>query len=598
MSVLERAKSEFTYLTGAMRMLRRTTPIARQPNRVWPVVAGELAERFGDRTALLGEGEGLTFREFHRRGNRYARWAIANGIGKGDTVALMMSNRPEYLAVWLGITRAGGVVALINTNLAGVSLAHCVNIVSPKHVIVSADLSDAFGTAEGFITGSPGLWSIGGEGMGQPIDPVIAGTADDDLPPEALPALTVEDRCLYIYTSGTTGLPKAANINHYRVMAIMNGFSAAMRAGPDDRMYICLPLYHTSGGVLATGTVLTVGGSAVIAKRFSARQFWDDIDTYRCTLFQYIGELCRYLLNSPPHPKERSHRIRLASGNGLRPDVWTPFKERFAIPVLLEWYAATESNAVVFNLDGRPGSIGRIPKWAERKFLLKVVKYDVERQEIVRDENGRCVVCRPDEVGELVSEIVNDPSKPSQRFEGYADRAATEAKVLTDVVRPGDRWFRTGDLVRKDALGYYFFIDRIGDTFRWKGENVATSEVAEALGVFPGIQTPNVYGVAVPGREGRAGMAAIVAETGLDLKALSAHLDKALPAYAKPVFLRLKDSIETTGTFKLKKVDLASEGFDPNRIADPIYVFDPREGCYVPLDGAIHDAIVRGEFRL
>ncbi|WP_181701293.1 long-chain-acyl-CoA synthetase [Chthonobacter albigriseus] len=598
MSFGERARSEWAYLSGAVRMLKRVTRIARTPDLTWPRVVEDLAARFGERTALMGEGEHLTYAQFHKRGNRYARWAIANGIRKGDVVALMMSNRPEYLAVWLGITRAGGVVALLNTNLAGVSLAHCVGIAKARHVIVSGDLIEAWQSAEGFVPSAPKVWTIGADTVGTPLEPVLDGLSDADLAPGEVPALTSNDRCLFIYTSGTTGLPKAANINHYRVLAIMNGFSAAMKATAEDRMYVCLPLYHTSGGVLAVGTVLTVGGSVMIAKRFSARQFWDDIVDNNCSMAQYIGELCRYLLNSPRHPRERAHRLRIMSGNGLRPDVWLPFKERFAIPQILEWYASTEGNAVLFNLDGKAGSIGRVPKYLERKFLLKVIKYDVTADREVRDMDGRCVECAPDEVGELVSEIVNDPKKPSQRFEGYADQAATEKKILTDVFKTGDRWFRTGDLVRKDSLGYYFFIDRIGDTFRWKGENVATSEVAEALGVFPGVMTPNVYGVQVPGSEGRAGMAAIVAADDIDLKALSRHLDQQLPAYAKPLFLRLKSEIETTGTFKLKKVDLASEGFDPHRIEDPLFFLDPREQCYVRLDAAGYDAIARGDVRL
>jgi fatty-acyl-CoA synthase len=371
-----------------------------------------------------------------------------------------------------------------------------------------------------------------------------------------------------------------------------------MNAKPEDRMYVCLPLYHTSGGVLAVGVTLTVGGSVVIARKFSATSFWDDVVRYDCTLFQYIGELCRYLLHAPPHPKERAHRIRLASGNGLRPDIWTPFKTRFAIPRLLEWYAATEGNAVLFNFDGKPGSIGRVPKWAERRFLFKLVRFDVERNDIVRGVDGFCRECATDEVGELISEIVNDPSKPSQRFEGYSDPDATARKILTNAFKPGDRWFRSGDLLRKDALGYYYFVDRTGDTFRWKGENVATSEVAEALGTFPGVNTANVYGVDVPGCEGRAGMAALEVEPGLDLVALSRHLDAMLPAYAKPVFLRLKSEIETTGTFKLKKLDLVADGFDPRTLSDALYILDPRQSSYVELDPSLYEAVVTGAVRL
>ncbi|BBE73085.1 long-chain-acyl-CoA synthetase [Oharaeibacter diazotrophicus] len=598
MGFVERLRSEYAYLSGAIRALRRTTAIARNPDRVYPDVVADLAARFGERPALISDCETFTYSDYHRRGNRYARWALANGIGRGDTVALLMPNRPEYLAVWLGVARAGGVTALLNTNLAGASLAHCVNIVAPKIVIVAAELADVFETARPHLTGAPAIWGYGAGAPGARLDLALADLDDADVPAAERPKLTTSDRCLWIYTSGTTGMPKAANINHYRVQAIMNGFSAAMNATKDDRMYVALPLYHTSGGVLATGTVLTVGGAVVIREKFSAREFWDDLVRYDCTLFQYIGELCRYLLNTPPHPKERAHRVRLASGNGLRPDIWTAFQERFAIPQILEWYAATEGNAVLFNFDGKPGSIGRVPKWAERKFLLKVVRFDVAREEVVRGPDGRCVACGPDEVGELISEIVDDPKKPSQRFNGYADAESTRRKILENAFSEGDRWFRTGDLVRRDRLGYYYFVDRIGDTFRWKGENVATSEVAEAIGVFPGVHTANVYGVAVPDRDGRAGMAALEADDGLDLAALSRHLDERLPAYAKPVFLRRQGEIETTTTFKLKKVDLKTEGFDPNRIADELFYLDPASGTYVRLDPATYDRIVAGTVRL
>ncbi|WP_075216347.1 long-chain-acyl-CoA synthetase [Mongoliimonas terrestris] len=598
MSVVARARSEFAYASGFVRMLGRVTPVAKARDRVWPDVVADLAARFGDRPALISEEESLTYADYHRRGNRYARWAMAHGVKKGDCVALFMANRAEYLAIWLGIARAGGVVALVNTNLTGPSLAHCVNIVAPKHVIVGSDLAAAFATARPAITGAPTVWSHGPSEAGERLDLLIERTDDADIPAGERPALTIEDRCLFIYTSGTTGLPKAANINHYRVQAIMNGFSAAMNATKDDRMYVALPLYHTSGGVLAVGTVLTVGGSVVIARKFSAGRFWDDIAGYKCTLFQYIGELCRYLVNSPPHPKERQHAIRLASGNGLRPDIWVPFQSRFGIPKILEWYAATEGNAAIFNFDDRPGSIGRVPRWIRHRFPIKVVRTDLDTGEMLRGPDGRAIECAPDEVGEMISEILNDPSKPAQRFEGYADPVATAKKIATDVSTPGDRWFRTGDLVRKDALGYFYFIDRIGDTFRWKGENVATSEVSEALGVYPGIATPNVYGVAVPGREGRAGMAALTCTTDIDLDGLSRHLDAQLPAYAKPVFLRLKSDIEVTGTFKLKKVDLVGEGFDPSRLADPVFFLHPVEKRYVRLDPDLYAAIVSGEIRL
>ena len=599
MGLLGRIKSEYAYLRGALGALRSLKPIVENPSRTFPDRAEELASQFGDKVALISEREQLTYRQYNARGNRYARWAASNGIGRGDVVALLMPNRPEYLAVWLGIARAGGVTALLNTNLRGPALAHCINIVRPKLIIVDEALIAAFDTAEPHLESRPPRWCHGAEREGwQRIDEAVSRLPDGPIPETERPALTTRDRCLYIYTSGTTGLPKAANINHYRVQAIMTGFSSAMQMRAEDRIYVCLPLYHTSGGVLATGAALLAGGSVVIRERFSSSTFWDDIVRYDCTVFQYIGELCRYLLNSPSHPLERKHRLRLASGNGLRPDIWEDFKRRFQIPRILEWYAATEGNCVFFNFDGKVGSIGRIPKWAERRFVTEVVQFDIETEQPVRGADGYCIKCRPGEVGEVISQILDDPKRPSQRFEGYADEASTQRKILTDVFEKGDRWFRTGDLMRKDALGYFFFVDRIGDTFRWKGENVATSEVSEVLSTFPGIREVNVYGVKVPGLEGRAGMAALALDGEMDFQAFFAHAEASLPAYARPSFLRIQREIDATSTFKQRKTDLVREGFDPSLIGDPLYVLDMERRSYIPLDAELYRNIIEGKRKL
>jgi fatty-acyl-CoA synthase len=375
-------------------------------------------------------------------------------------------------------------------------------------------------------------------------------------------------------------------------------FAGVMNTRASDRMYDCLPLYHTAGGLLATGALLVDGGSVVIRDKFSAREFWDDVVRWDCTCFQYIGELCRYLLNAPPSPQERAHRLRLACGNGLRPDVWAQFKERFRIPQIIEFYAATEGNVSLFNFDGKEGAVGRLPWWMAARFPTKIVRFDRERQQPVRDERGFCIECEVDEPGEVVGKIIKDASKPGQRFEGYADATETDRKILHDVFEKGDAWFRTGDLMRKDKDGYFYFVDRIGDTFRWKGENVSTTEVEETIGRFPGILTANVYGVAVPGRDGRAGMAAIVAEDNLNLTALRDYLARQLPEYARPVFLRLRQENDVTTTFKQKKIDIVRDGFDPSRTSDPIYVSDPQRKAFVRLDSALFADINAGRMRL
>ncbi len=599
MGVIERLTAEAASLRGALRTLRMTTPIARNPTRVFPQVVSELADQYGDAPALLSDRERFSYRELAARSNRYARWALAQGLAKGDTVCLMMPGRPEFLAIWIGITRIGGVVALLNTHLTGRALAHSINVVSPKRIIVAAELFDALMSARAHLTGDPEIWLHGdADANFARVDRAVDALSGDELAASERPRLTIEDHALYIYTSGTTGLPKAANMNHYRVMLASHAFAGVMNTRASDRMYDCLPLYHTAGGLVATGALLVRGGSVVIRDKFSAREFWHDVVRWDCTCFQYIGELCRYLLSAPPSPQERAHRLRLACGNGLRPDIWPQFKARFRIPRIIEFYAATEGNVSLFNFDGKEGAVGRLPWWVAARFPTKIVRFDQERQQPVRDERGFCIECGIDEPGEVIGKIIKDASKPGQRFEGYANAAETDRKILHDVFEKGDAWFRTGDLMRKDKDDYFYFIDRIGDTFRWKGENVSTTEAEEAITRFAGIPEVNVYGVAVPGRDGRAGMAAIVAADNLNLTALHDHLARQLPEYARPVFLRIRQDNDITTTFKQKKINLVKDGFDPSRTSDPIYFSDPRRKAFVRLDHALFADINAGRIRL
>lgn len=596
MGFVRKLKADIVTLRGAWRALRKTMHIGKNPSRVFPNVLEELAAKYGDAIALISDRETFTYAELFARSNRYSRWALREGIKKGDTVCLLMPNRPDYLAAWLGITRVGGIMALLNTNLVGPSLAHCIDIAKADHIIVAAELRDTYERTKPLLKTAPTLW-LHGEGEGARIDKDIETLSGEALAPSERRALTIEDRALYIYTSGTTGMPKAANVNHYRVMLACFGFAGVMDTRATDRMYDCLPMYHTVGGLVATGPLLVAGGSTVIREKFSAREFWDDIARFDCTLVQYIGELCRYLVNSPPHPKEATHRLRLACGNGLRPDIWDEFKSRFRIPLILEFYAATEGNVLLFNFEGKSGAIGRLPWYLARRFPVALVKFDVEAEQPVRDNKGHCIACAPDEIGEAIGKIVIDPSRPSGRFEGYANKQDDERKILRNVFEDGDAWFRTGDLMRKDADGYFYFVDRVGDTFRWNGENVSTTEVAEAINPFPGIEDATVYGVHVPHSDGRAGMAAIVCNQ-CDLAGLYRHIEAALPGYARPVFLRMRRNIEMTSTFKQKKIDLVREGFDPSAISDPLFFNKPKTRSFVPLDKTLYDEICSGRMRL
>jgi fatty-acyl-CoA synthase len=580
------------------RALELTAPIVRRPARILPTVIEELAARCGDSPALLSDRECFTYRALAERSAKYARWAIARGIAKGDVVCLLMPNRPEYMAIWLGITRVGGVVALLNTNLTGSALAHSVNAAAPRYLIVEATLLDRVTALGPDVAGAPEIWVHGaGHGPFARIDADVArysgdalcSVSDGDCRP-----VTIDDRALYIYTSGTTGLPKAANVSHARVMQWSHWFAGLMDVQPSDRIYNCLPMYHSVGGVLATGAVLVSGGSAVIRETFSARRFWTDLVGWDCTLFQYIGELCRYLLQTEPQPHETVHRIRMCCGNGLRPDVWHAFKERFRIPRILEFYAATEGNVSLVNVEGRPGAVGRIPPFLAHRFPAALVKYDAEAEAPLRDAHGLCVRCAPHEIGEAIGRIATDRSNVGSRFDGYTNQEASDEKIVRDVFEPGDAWFRTGDLMRRDEHGYFYFVDRIGDTFRWKGENVATSEVAETICRFPGIKEAAVYGVTIPGTDGRVGMATIAADERFDLAAFRTHIVDHLPDYACPLFLRVRDRLDITDTFKHTKHALMREGYDPRAIRDAIYFDDRERQAFIPLDQPLYDRIQRG----
>jgi fatty-acyl-CoA synthase len=461
-----------------LRALAATAPIAAHPQRTLPAQIEELADTYADAPALISDRETLTYWELAARANRYARWALELGVAPGDTVCLLMPNRPEYLAIWLGVTRVGGIVALVNTSLAGAALAHCINIVAPKHVIVAAELIGALESARPLLAIEPRIWL---HGAGHPafprLDRAIERQSGARLGGTELRPVTIEDRALLIYTSGTTGLPKAANISHHRLLMWSHWFAGMMDTRASDRMYDCLPMYHSVGGIVAIGAVLVHGGSVLIRERFSARQFWDDVTGYDCTLFQYIGELCRYLTHAPPHPKEREHRLRIACGNGLRPDVWSAFKDRFQLPRILEFYAATEGNFSLYNAEGEPGAIGRIPPFLARRLPTALIAHDVNQSAPVRTANGLCIRCTANQVGEAIGRIAPFPARPRPgeqardtaggRFEGYTNARDSQKKILRDVFEPGDAWFRTGDLMRRDERGFFYFVDRIGDTFRW-----------------------------------------------------------------------------------------------------------------------------------
>jgi fatty-acyl-CoA synthase len=582
-----------------IRALSRTASIDANPRVILSTVIEALAARFDGAPALVSPGQSLSYRQLAERCRRYARWGLARGFQPGDVVALLMHNCADYPAVWLGLNRIGVSVALINTHLTGDLLAAALASTQPRGLLVGASLAGDFAAIRDRAKTPARAWVLGDSPLDiDSLEPQLSGLPADPLDDAECPTPQFSQTGLYIYTSGTTGLPKAARVSHHRVMQWSHWFAGLMDTGAGDRMYDCLPLYHSIGGVVAIGATLLGGGAVVLRERFSASEFWRDVRTERCTLFQYIGELCRYLVNAPPQTGEQDHALRLACGNGLRPEVWNAFATRFAIPRILEYYASTEGNFSLYNCEGEPGAIGRIPPFLRHRLPVELVLYDVQSGEPRRDAAGRCRRCEDGEIGEAIGMIPAEGGTRAGRFEGYADADATNAKILRNVFQEGDAWYRTGDLMRRDARGFFFFVDRVGDTYRWKGENVSTAEVQSVLATLPGVVDAVVYGVPVAGADGRAGMAALVVTADFDLGAFRAALAPRLPAYARPVFLRLIAGFETTATFKPVKQRLIGDGFDPGVVRDPLWLDLPAAGAYVPIDAALFAGLEAAAVRL
>ena len=593
MGLFDTIAREYTYFKGLRGTVRQIGDIEPGGSRLVPDDYEASVDAHKANVAIRFESRIFTYAELDARANQYANWALEQGFKPGDAVALFMDNKPDYVAFWLGLSKVGVVSALINNNLQGQGLAHCVNIADARALVVGIEQADLLKTATDLINDGTAIWSVGGE---------IEGTSSLDAKFETLPTtrpdrshrekLTTDDLCLYVYTSGTTGLPKAARLTHARTLAMMNSFIAACKITPRDRIYVTLPLYHGTGGICGVGQALLSGATLILRRKFSASAFWEEAVAEGATAFVYIGELCRYLVNSPPHKLEREHQIRTGFGNGLRADVWKEFEERFGIKHLVEFYGSTEGNVSFLNFDGKIGAIGRLPKYMEKRIRTRIVKFDIAEEEPIRNEEGFCIEADPNEAGEAIGEI-----SPDSRFDGYNDPAQTEKKILRNVFEPGDMWFRTGDLLKRDEQGYIYFIDRIGDTFRWKSENVSTNEVAEVLNQYKGIELANVYGVEIPKTDGRAGMASVnLTSDSLDGKALAAYVDDKLPVYARPIFIRIQPVAETTGTFKYRKVDLVKDGFDLEKVKDPVYVRLPGSDAYELLTPDIQTKINAGEY--
>ena len=599
MGLAANIRRDLKFAAGLRRLLKRIKPIALDSDVLVCDDFEEAVDRFSDNIALEDEHRSLTYRDLDGMANRYAHWARSRNLRRTDVIGLVMTNRAEYIAAWMGFSKAGIATALINTNLTGQALAHCLNIAGVAVVVADEETWRKCEEARPFVSRTMMLWVLGlkdadevSERRG--LDNAVRSGSSVRPNRSIRDGITNRDTALYIYTSGTTGMPKAARIHHARARTYMRAFAGCTESTPTDRIFNVLPLYHSTGGLVGVGPGLLNGGRLILRRKFSASSFWNDVNTSGATMFVYIGELCRYLVNCPPQDCERGHKIRLAFGNGLRPDVWPDFQSRFAIPDILEFYGSTEGNVSLFNFDGKQGSIGRVPKFLKKQINIRLVAFDVDTEEPVRLASGLVREAAAGEIGEAIGKIGDDIRHD---FSGYADKAASEKKILTDVFQRGDRWFRTGDLMRQDSEGYFYFIDRIGDTFRWKGENVSTAEVEQRLADAPGVSEVIAYGVPVPGADGKAGMVTVVVEGRFSARDFAAWADEQLPSYARPVFVRLARTLETTGTFKYRKVDLVAEGFDPAKIDGQVYVRGGKSG-YTKLTAEGFAAIQSGHNRL
>ncbi|MAT92128.1 MAG: long-chain-acyl-CoA synthetase [Halioglobus sp.] len=556
--------------------------------------------RFPDRVAVIFEGQSVTWAELNSRANRYAGALRELGLARGDTVSVVMENRIEFLTALLALNKLGLVAALINTNLRGRQLLHCMHITDSVACLFGEERMEAIEQVrDAAELASLRHFLYCADSGAQPCpdwardtDELAAQQATDN--PADTARNTLADSALYVYTSGTTGLPKAAVISNRRLLiSAALSWVGGLRCTERDRIYLCLPLYHGTGLFLGVGAAFATGASMVIRRRFSASAFLDEVREHGATCFVYIGEVCRYLLHTPRARDDHRNPLLKMMGNGLRPDVWHDFKERFGVRRIAEFYGSSEGNVGFVNFLNKDCTVGMT------SVPMALVRYDVDADEILRDAAGRCIEVDAGEAGLLLGKITE-----ATVFEGYTSAEETEKKILRDAFEDGDAWFNTGDLMRTVDVGFslgfphYQFVDRVGDTFRWKSENVSTNEVGEIINGHSEVHFCNVYGVEVPGADGRAGMAALVLADGvaqLDVESFSRHICANLPSYARPLFLRIQPELDTTVTFKMVKGDLRKQGYDLEQVEDPLFVMRPGDAVYTPLDASFLARIKSGQ---
>ncbi len=584
MGWLERLQSRAEDLKAVRRALRALPQVRPGARATIATLLADRARARPDDNGLIFESRVWTWRELDTQVNRWGREFLARGVRSGDVVALVMDNRAEYLVAQTALVRIGAVVSFINCNLTGEALRHAITVCGSSALVVGNEHREAVEPLRESLGILPSRWWYAGEGDCRNVDTLEGSACRQSAAPLDVPAPSPDATGCYIYTSGTTGLPKAAIVTHRRWLLAAAGFAFVLAdAHEHDVIYCTLPLYHSSGQFAGWGGALFSGAALLLRRKFSTREFWTDVHAWRATVFLYIGELCRYLLNAPVQPMERGHCLRVAVGNGLRETLWGPFQQRFGVPLVREFYGSTEGNVALLNVEGRPGYVGRL------RAGMAVVACDPDTSEPLRDAAGRCRRVAVGETG-LIIGLIN----PLMKFDGYLDKKATSSKILADVFIRGDRWFNTGDLVRVDEDDWVAFADRAGDNYRWKGENISAGEVETTLHGCPGLVEAIVYGVEVPGAEGRAGMASLVIDAEFTMEAFAAWVHERVPTYQQPRFVRILGSgARTTGTFKYQKAAYRAEGYDPARIDDALYI--RQDGHYRPLDAARYAQIASGQ---
>lgn len=559
------------------------------------------AEANPAKTFLLYDGQAHTYLDVDRRSNQVAQVFAQPGAGvrAGDTVALLMGNEPDFVCVWFGLSKLGCSVAFLNTNLRARSLLHCLDSSRAKTLIVGADLIDVVADIlTNMKESNIAVWVMAKSCTYQGVNTLtdkVEEAPDTPVSSSWQSTLNLKSTFLYIFTSGTTGLPKAAVISHLQSLRASVGFFI-FGVTKDDIIYISLPLYHGSASLLGICGCIELGATCVLKKKFSATQFWNDCRKYNVTVFQYIGELCRYLCNQPQSEGEKKHGVRMAIGNGIRTDVWKEFLNRFGNIKICEFYGATEGNIFFMNYTGKVGAVGRSTSFHKTFLAYKLVKYDVQNEKPIRNDQGRCEIVNKGETGLLISSVTK-----LNPFSGYAgNKKFSEQKLFRDVFTKGDVYLNSGDLLSESEDGYIYFHDRIGDTFRWKGENVATTEVAEVIEMLDLVEEANVYGIVITGYEGRIGMAAIILKPDqkFDGNKVYNHVVKYLPIYAYPRFLRIQKTMEMTGTFKRTKINLVLEAFNHKIINDPLYFLDTTEKSYISMTEEIYNDILSFKIKL